>query len=326
MESIGQFGLPIIQNLQALTWLRGPMQAISFLGSEPFFLLFGSLLYWCIDSRLGVRVALILLLSTSLNSLLKLAFVSPRPGWVSPQVKMYTQTASFGMPSAHAQNAIAVWGEIAKYAHRNWLTGLEIALIALIGLSRIYLGVHFPADTVVGWVIGLGVLWGFNRFSGPVAKWVESLGLKQQLLVTCLTSLLLLVPSVLVLWLHGDWQMPEAWSQALQASLGSVPQPFSLETPMAIAGTWLGFVAGILWLNQQSPWHPQGNIWWRIAQYVAGMSVAIALWAGLEQISPPGITVIAYGFRYLRYAILGAWIAAGAPLLFRAMRRSRCYR
>lgn len=179
MEWIGQFSLPIIQNLQALTWLRWPMQAISLLGSEPFFLLFGSLLYWCIDSRLGVRVALILLLSTGLNSLLKLSFVSPRPGWVSPQIEMYTQTSSFGMPSAHAQNAIAVWGEIARYAHRNWLTGLAIALIALIGLSRIYLGVHFPADTVVGWAVGLGVLWGFNRFSGPAAKWIEPLGLRQ---------------------------------------------------------------------------------------------------------------------------------------------------
>lgn len=89
------------------------MRLISQLGSEAFFLLFISWLYWCISPRLGIRVALLLRLSTSLNYALKLTFASPRPQWYSTQVDIYVQATSFGMPSAHVQHAVAVWGEVA---------------------------------------------------------------------------------------------------------------------------------------------------------------------------------------------------------------------
>jgi hypothetical protein len=72
MDSFWDIDLAIIEAIQSVGWLELPMRVITQLGSEVFFLLSVSLLYWCVSSRLGLQVALILLLSTSLNSVLKL--------------------------------------------------------------------------------------------------------------------------------------------------------------------------------------------------------------------------------------------------------------
>ncbi len=321
MEAVWEYSLPMIQALQSVEWLEWPMRLISQLGSEAFFLLFISLLYWCISPRLGIRVALILLVSTSLNYALKLLFASPRPQWYSTQVRVYESETSFGMPSAHAQNAVAVWGEVARFKQRHWLTSLAIGLMLVIGISRLYLGVHFPTDVLAGWAIGLVVLWAFNRLTNPVMQRVKRYGLVSQCLMTSGTSLLLLLPSGLLVLLSGSGEMPAVWSQQLQASGGTMPQPLSLDVPVSASGTWLGFAAGALGINQHQPFHPRGGLWHRVTQYVIGITIALVIWAGLDVLFPEGKTFIAYSLRYLRYTLLGGWIAAGAPLLFGQMRR-----
>lgn len=317
MESVWEHSLPIIQALQSVAWLEWPMRLISQLGSEPFFLLFISLLYWCISPRLGMRVALILLLSTSLNYALKLAFASPRPQWYSTQVTVYESETSFGMPSAHAQNAVAVWGEVAWWVKRPWFIGLATGLMIVIGLSRVYLGVHFPTDVLVGWGLGLVILWLFNRLAHPVMERLQSQGFIVQLLLVLVTSLALLLPSLLMVGLSGPWEMPADWVQQLQASGGTQPEPLSLDVPVSAAGTWLGFVAGSLWVNRQGSFYPKDGLGKRVAQYVIGITIALAIWGGLDYLFPEDTTFIAYSLRYLRYALLGGWIAAGAPWVFR---------
>jgi len=225
------------------------------------------------------------------------------------------------MPSAHAQNAVAVWGEVAGWGNRLWLTVLAIGLMLLIGLSRVYLGVHFPTDVLAGWSIGLVVLWLFNRLANPVMQRVQGYSLATQFLMTLGTSLLLLLPNGLIVALSGPLEMPATWVQQLQTVGGTPPAPLSLDVPVSAAGTWLGFVAGSLWVNRLGSFHPRGGLGKRVAQYVIGITIALVIWAGLDFLFPEGKTFIAYSLRYLRYTLLGEWIAAGAPLLFLQMRR-----
>lgn len=69
-------------------------------------------------------------------------------------------------PSGHAAQAVAFWGALAWVAWRTTRSRRTRALAlagaaliaALVGLSRLYLGVHWPSDVVSGWLVGLGWL------------------------------------------------------------------------------------------------------------------------------------------------------------------------
>ncbi|WP_035987657.1 phosphatase PAP2 family protein [Leptolyngbya sp. KIOST-1] len=298
------------------------MQLITQLGSEVFFLMFVSLLYWCVNARLGIQVALLLLLSTSINSALKLAFATPRPYWFKSPAEVRAIEVSFGLPSAHAQNAVVVWGLISQQRRHPLIKIGALLLIFLIGLSRIYLDVHFVIDVLTGWLAGAVVLFLFNRWVQPMAQWFLCYPLALQMAIALLSSLALLLPSIAIAELRDMGQFPLPWLETLQQiNPEATPPPFSLEMPVSVAGTWLGLAVGLIWLAQRQPWQPTGTWQTRIIQYLIGIVVAVALWAGLAAVFPSGRTPIAYGLRYGRYALVGGWIGAGAPTVFRWMRR-----
>ena len=110
----------------------------------------------------GLRIAVILSVSDSLNTFFKFVFHQARPGCFSENVRPIHAEASYGLPSGHAQHAMAVWGTIGAYGRGN-LRFLMTALIFLIGFSRIVLAVHFPTDVLVGWLIGGLILWAFLK-------------------------------------------------------------------------------------------------------------------------------------------------------------------
>ena len=168
-----QFGLEMIAALQALTWLDVPMRLFTFLGTKEFFIFVLPVIYWCIDARLGIRVAFILLIGTVFNEMLKLAFQGPRPYWISADILALSAESTFGIPSGHAQTAAGLWGMIALALRRRWAATAAIAVIVLIGVSRLYLGVHFPQDVLAGWVLGGLTLWAFVALWDPVTAWIR---------------------------------------------------------------------------------------------------------------------------------------------------------
>ena len=112
----------------------------------------------------GHKYSAILLLASTfggivLNAVLKLGFDRPRPTIVIPAV----HTASSSFPSGHAMSAAIVYVTVAYLAARlhkkkwaRWLVmTAAIIIVALISLSRMYLGVHYPSDVLAGVVVGL---------------------------------------------------------------------------------------------------------------------------------------------------------------------------
>ncbi len=91
---------------------------------------------------------------TLLNLILKQIFAAPRPDLL-PHLDI---VHSYSFPSGHAAGNMMFFGALAMLAGRRWAYGAGGAMIALIGVSRVWLGVHWPSDVMAGWIEGLGWL------------------------------------------------------------------------------------------------------------------------------------------------------------------------
>lgn len=316
MDFLIENGIAMILAIQSWgEWLQAPMQFFTSLGYENFFLLILPLLYWCVDSRLGLRVGFILLASTAVYDLLKLAFAGPRPYWVSAAVKPFSAESSFGIPSGHAQSAVSVWGVIAAYIRKPWAWIVAVVLMFLIGFSRMYLGVHFPHDVLVGWLIGTVILTLFLSLWDSTAARVKRMNIIQQAWLAFAVSLaIVLVGGVLVYGMR-DYQIPEEWAaNALRA--GEMPDPVSMDGILTSAGTLFGLSVGAAWTMQMGGFQVEGPIWKRALRYIVGLTGVVILWMGLGAVFPRQEELISYSLRYLRYALVGCWVTGGAPWLF----------
>jgi undecaprenyl-diphosphatase len=94
----------------------------------------------------------------ALNELLKATFARPRPDLVYQAVRVFTSS----FPSEHAELSATTYLTIAALLAQNqssfsigsYFIALAALLTILIGVSRIYLGVHYPTDVLGGWCIG----------------------------------------------------------------------------------------------------------------------------------------------------------------------------
>lgn len=297
-------------------WLLAPMKLFSFLGSEEFFLFFLPVVYWCLDTSLGLRVGFILLFSGGLNDILKLSFQGPRPYWFSLAVKAMTTETSFGVPSGHAQIAVGVWGMVASHIRRSWAWITAILVILLIGISRMYLGVHFPHDVILGWLIGSLTLWLFIRFWDPIASWLKKIPPRKLILLAFGVSIVIILIGGLVFAGLRDWVIPEVWLEKASRAGSELPAPVTLSGIITSAGTLFGLMVGVVWMTGRGGFNASGPVWQRIVRYIIGLVGVMILYQGLKFIFPTGENVLAYVFRYLRYTMVGAWISAGAPWVF----------
>ncbi len=317
MQTLIESGISFIIAIQSMgEWLVGPMRFFSQLGTEDFFFLVLPLIYWSIDSALGIRVGFILIGSSTLNYISKLLFAGPRPYWASSHVKGLWPETTFGAPSGHAQNAMSVWGIIALYVKKTWVRVAAGLLIFLIGFSRLYLGSHFPHDVVIGWAFGGILLFAFAKLDAPITAWLAKKTMTQQIFIGFILSMILVALGFSAATFRKDFRIPEQWvSNSLLVST-DVPAPVDPNGIFTSAGTLFGLAIGAAWVMQNGGYQAEGPIWKRSLRYVVGLIGVLIFWMGLGAILPRGDGFIFYALRYLRYTLVGWWVAGGAPWIF----------
>lgn len=318
LENLFNHSIQITIALQQMgAGLMASMKFFSQLGTLDFYVLVMPLIYWTMDSSLGLRLGLLLMLSGSLNSAAKWALHFPRPYWVDPRVQAQWLESNFGAPSGHAQLTISLYGLIAVTLKRRWVWALAILLTFLVGLSRIALGAHFYLDVVVGWIIGLGALVAFLRFEQPVRQWIGSKAFSQQITILLAASMALVALGVLAVQSASDFVLPPEWEvNAVAGGNENLDGVFSFDEILTPAGAFFGFGAGAIWLEQQGGFQTKGRAKDYVLRILLGLAGAVFFWQGLGAILPREQDLLSYTLRFLRYGLLGFWIAGWAPRLF----------
>jgi glycerophosphoryl diester phosphodiesterase len=296
--------------LEPLVQLSAPF------GEIDFYVLLFAALYWSVSRTAGLGLGAVLLLSVGLNAVLKLGgFHGPRPLFVAPQLARFGEM-SVGLPSAQAQHSIAVWGLLAAESRRTlgWIGAG--ALIVLIGLAQVQLGVDFPAHVFLGWMAGAALLGLFWHWRPRATAWLAEHDAISHLLVAFSASAgLILVGTVVRAELTG-WAFPASWIGATGLDDGAL----GVAAVVSAAGGLFGLAAGAVALRLASGFSTAGPVGQRLLRFPIGLAGLAVFWLLLGAAVPSGEATGALVAQYLHYALVGAWIAGGAPLLFVRLR------
>ena len=138
------------------------MSFITLFGEETLFIVLALVFFWCIDKKRGFYLLFTCFAGTVCIQFLKMAFRIPRPWVLDPNftiVESAREAATgYSFPSGHTQCAAGLWGGIARSAKKRAVQIGGTALVLLVGLSRMYLGVHTPLDVLVSLGIALVVI------------------------------------------------------------------------------------------------------------------------------------------------------------------------
>lgn len=142
------------------SWFGDPVIVLSTAFSS-----FAIALYW--DDNSIARAFIWAVFSFCLAGLIKVALMRPRP---NNHYATSMWIGGYSFPSGHAFGSLAVYGLLASLAYSRlehpigYVVSAAIGVgIFIIGLSRIYLGAHYPRDVLGGWILSATALVLINR-------------------------------------------------------------------------------------------------------------------------------------------------------------------
>ena len=164
--------------LYFLEGIRNPVldflfSLITYCGDEIVFMAVGMIVFWCFSKNEGYYLLCVGFLGTVVNQFLKMLFRVPRPWVKDPSftiVESAREAASgYSFPSGHTQSSVGLFGGVARWNKNKVLRIAMIVMCVLVPLSRMYLGVHTPADVLVSVCIALFLIFvGYPLFKKAV--------------------------------------------------------------------------------------------------------------------------------------------------------------
>ena len=275
------------------------MLLVTRLGEETAFLVMALIVFWCVDKRRGYLLMSVGFLGTMANQFMKLWFRIPRPWVLDPNFTILEQAreaaTGYSFPSGHTTSAVGTFGSIAATTRKKGTIALCVILAVLVGLSRMYIGVHTPADVIVGALTSLSLIFLLRE-----VPW-NSRGMDILVLVMMACSL------------------------GLMAFVSLYPFPadvdaHNLESGMKNAWTMVGCMAGVAVVYQVERKYVNFTtmaVWWaQILKVILGLALVLAVKEGLR--APlEALFGNPYPARAVRYFLIV--VAAGAlwPATFR---------
>lgn len=285
------------------------MQAVTELGSATMFIAFGMLMFWCVDKRQGYYLLTVGLAGTFLNQFLKISCRVPRP-WVRDPSFTIVESAradatGYSFPSGHSQIAVGTYGGLAICRRERWMRIVGIVLAVLIPFSRMYLGVHTPADVSVGALCALVL---------AAALWVpfSRVGTAPRLMIPALAGTAAL--GLVLLGYVSFYNFPTDLDTASYAE--------AVKNAWSLLGVTLGLA--VSWALDERYLHfsTKAPLWGQAVKLVLG----IALLLGILEGTKPLFSLLSGDAQWahlVRYLLATLFAGTVWPLTFRLYGRQR---
>jgi membrane-associated phospholipid phosphatase len=288
------------------------LQAATFLGEIEGYVLIVAFIYVAYDKRLAFRLAAMVLVTMSLNHLLKLLLGNARPfvtdgtyleKWAVSAEKARELVVEYSTPSGHAMSAVAFYVLLFVSVNNRGVRVLAIAAIALTGLSRPYIAVHYLEDVIIGWLVGLALVLLCLRNAAMISDLWNRRAYWQQVTIVMAASALL-------------------WSGTVLLNGGKIQdQPLAF---IAYAGLLTGIVIAYPLEREQLNFDPRSaTLWRKTLRFHLSVAVLIATLLGLdwlfERIADDS-TLLGHALQYGRYIAVGMIGMFFMPLLFTKLR------
>lgn len=291
---MGNFELNVLKKIQSFSTplLDVFFELITVLGEETIIIVVLAFIYFTYDKKLGEKIAFSVFGSILLNNALKGVFSHQRPFELYPDeirtIRKHTATGS-SFPSGHSQNASTFYTTLALKMQRRWFwVGVNI-LIFLIALSRLYLGVHFPKDVLVGAILGILCAWlGWYLYD----KYSQTFKSKTILFTT---QLLIFSP---FLFFHENLDLP------IKITLDFYKIFF----------IYLGFVLAIFIENKYVNFSLDISMKKKALRYVLAIFILISLKFGLKFILPDNLLFTSIRYFLISFVTIGLY-----PLTFKKL-------
>lgn len=165
IQYLSSFDYKILHTIQSIGPKWEPVAYFLSHGVGSYVIL--AIVFFCallfIDKRrVAVELVFVTAISFVVLALLKHFFAIERPYVIDPSIVTYDADSSFALPSGHAMMSVIILGWVAlRHPKSHFIIWGMPVLAILIGLSRIYLGVHYPSQVLAGWLFGMLLLYIF---------------------------------------------------------------------------------------------------------------------------------------------------------------------
>ena len=153
----------------AIPWMEWPFKILTYFGDSIIYIVLLAVAFWVYKKKDAIIAIYVLLTASFLNFFLKIIIKKPRPTISDDMVK----ATGFSTPSGHAQTSTTMYGWIMFYFKKIWLYVVIPILVLLICISRVFLGVHFIGDVILGFFIGAAVLAALYFGIPPLVEWMD---------------------------------------------------------------------------------------------------------------------------------------------------------
>ena len=154
-----QFRTPVIEKIAEI---------ISMLGEIAVPLIVLMILLWCVSRKKAFAIASSLMTALIVSQTLKAIFRVPRPFQVYSELidaRRVETATGYSFPSGHSTTSGSFYASIAACFRKWWILLISLIAIIMVPVSRMYLGVHWPLDTLIGTAIGVIIAIGMTAFT-----------------------------------------------------------------------------------------------------------------------------------------------------------------